>query len=82
VSRYFHRDVGVTLVQYRTRARLLRLIELFDAGERNLKELARRVGFGSYSQCHRAFQAELGCAPSEFFASGVRDAMQQAYALK
>ena len=82
VSRYFHRDVGVTLVQYRTRARLLRLIQLVDAGERNLKELARRVGFGSYSQCHRAFQAELGCAPSEFFASGVRDAMQQAYALK
>ncbi|HET9931054.1 MAG TPA: helix-turn-helix domain-containing protein, partial [Polyangiaceae bacterium] len=82
VSRYFHRDVGVTLVQYRTRARLLRLIREVDRGERNLKELACQVGFGSYSQCHRAFMAELRCAPRAFFVSGMRQQMQDSYALK
>lgn len=82
LSRYFHRDMGLTLVQYRTRARLLRLIRSVDAGNRNLKEVAQAVGFGSYSQCHRAFCAELGWAPREFFSSGVREQMQQAYALR
>lgn len=82
VSRYFHRDMGLTLVQYRTRARLLRLIRLIDAGNKNLKEVAQVVGFGSYSQCHRAFCAELGWAPREFFSSGAREQMQQAYALR
>src|SRR5664279_4562918 len=36
ISRYFHRDVGMTLVQYRTRLRLLRFIRLVDEGTDNL----------------------------------------------
>lgn len=77
ISRYFHRDVGMTLVQYRTRLRLLDLIRLVDKGG-ELKGAASAAGFGSYSQCHRSFQAELGCAPREFF-SEFRQRMQQAY---
>jgi AraC-like DNA-binding protein len=79
VSRHFHRDVGMTLVRHRTRVRLLRLIRLMDAQERDLTTLASEAGFGSYSQCHRAFCAELGCAPREFFSSGLRERMQGAY---
>jgi AraC-like DNA-binding protein len=78
VSRYFHRDVGMTLVQYRTRARLLRVLRLVDAG-RDLMSAAAEAGFGSYSQCHRAFHAEFGCAPAQFFRAGVREQMQRAY---
>ena len=78
VSRHFHRDVGVTLVRYRTRLRLMELIRLVDTGK-HLMFAAGEAGFGSYSQCHRAFQAELGCAPSGFFASGVRERMQRTY---
>lgn len=80
VSRYFHRDMGMTFVRYRTRQRLIRLIELVDAGERQLTVAASGAGFGSYSQCHRAFQCELGCAPRQFFSSGVREQMQLVYA--
>ena len=80
VSRHFHRDVGTTLVRYRTRLRLLELIRLVDTGERDLMSAAASAGFGSYSQCHRAFRAELGCAPSGFFIPGVRESMQRAYA--
>jgi AraC-like DNA-binding protein len=79
VSRYFHRDVGMTLVRYRTRLRLINLIRLVDAGNYNLMTSAGEAGFGSYSQCHRIFQSELGCAPRQFFMSGVREQMQGAY---
>ena len=79
VSRYFHRDVGMTLVQYRARLRLLRFIQLVDARADNLMATAEAAGFGSYSQCHRIFQSELGCSPRRFFFSGLRQQMQLEY---
>lgn len=79
LSRHFHRDLGMTLVKYRTRLRLLRFIRRVDAGERDFLALALDAGFGSYSQFHRSFRAELGCSPREFFGSAVREAMQRVY---
>lgn len=79
ISRYFHHDVGMTLVKYRTRLRLLRFIRLMDRGGNNLAAAAKAAGFGSYSQCHRVFQTELGCAPRQFFFSDLRQQMQAAY---
>lgn len=79
ISRYFHQDTGITLVKYRTRLRLLRFIEQLDSGSDNLAALAKAAGFGSYSQCHRAFSSELGCSPREFFFSGIRQSMQREY---
>jgi AraC-like DNA-binding protein len=79
ISRYFHRDVGMTLVRYRARLRLLHVIRLVDAGEHDLLAAASAAGFGSYSQCHRTFQAELACAPRRFF-SGERERLQLVYA--
>ncbi len=80
ISRHFHRDMGMTLVRYRARFRLLQLIRLVDAGQSNLLEAAGAAGFGSYSQCHRTFHGELGCSPRDFFFSPVRESMQVAYA--
>ena len=80
ISRHFHRDMGITLVRYRTRLRLLQLIRLVDSNAEDLMTGARVAGFGSYSQCHRTFQTELGCSPRQFFSSGFRDGMQRAYA--
>ncbi len=80
ISRYFHRDVGMTFVHFRKRLRLLRLIYLMDRGDGlSLGTAAAAAGFGSYSQCHRVFQAELGCSPQRFFHAGLRQQMQQAY---
>jgi AraC-like DNA-binding protein len=79
ISRYFHRDLGMTFARYRTRVRLLRLIDLVGEGGTTLGAAAEASGFGSYSQCHRIFQAELGCSPRRFFHSGLREQMQQAY---
>jgi AraC-like DNA-binding protein len=79
ISRHFHRDMGMTLVRYRMRSRLIGLIRRVDAGERDLMAAASAAGFGSYSQCHRTFMSELGCAPRQFFFSGVRERMQLTY---
>jgi AraC-like DNA-binding protein len=79
ISRHFHHDVGMTFVRYRTRLRLLRFIRLVDDRAGNLLAAAARAGFGSYSQCHRSFQAELGCAPREFFVSGLRERMEDTF---
>ena len=79
VSRHFHRDMGIPLVRYRMRLKLLQFIQLVDSRKPELMAAATLAGFGSYSQCHRAFQAELSCSPREFFAAGLRSDMQRAY---
>ncbi len=79
ISRHFHRDLGMTLVRYRARLRLLQVIRLVDTGKYDLLAAASAAGFGSYSQCHRTFHAELACAPRQFFSSH-RERMQLAYA--
>jgi AraC-like DNA-binding protein len=76
ISRYFHRDLGVTLVQYRARLKLLRYIRRVRLENGHLMLAAKSAGFGSYSQCHRVFQSELGCSPREFFLSGLGQCMQ------
>jgi methylphosphotriester-DNA--protein-cysteine methyltransferase len=67
VSRNFHRDIGLTLIAYRTRLRLIHFIELVERGHRRFLTAAIDAGFGSYSQCHRAFQQAFDCTPRVFF---------------
>jgi AraC-like DNA-binding protein len=66
LSREFHRDLGLTLVEYRARVRLMRFIHLVDAGA-SLSAAALDADFGSYAQCHRTFQRALGCSPRDYF---------------
>jgi AraC-like DNA-binding protein len=79
VSRHFHRDIGLTLTEYRTRIRLLRFIHGVDAGA-SLTRAAFDAGFGSYSQCHRAFTQTLGHSPRAFFRRDLRSHMAEALA--
>jgi AraC-like DNA-binding protein len=79
LSRHFHSDVGMTLVQYRTRTRLLRFIQLVDGKAANLTAAALDAGFGSYSQCHRSFYATFGCTPRLFFQTDLRQQMEEAF---
>jgi AraC-like DNA-binding protein len=80
LSRTFHRDVGLTLVAYRTRLRLIRFIQLIEGEDRNFLAAAIDAGFGSYSQCHRAFQRAFGCPPRIFFGTGVSEEMKGRFA--
>jgi AraC-like DNA-binding protein len=67
LSRDFHRDLGLTLVEFRTRQRLMRFVHLVDQGA-TLTAAALDADFGSYAQCHRAFRRALHCAPRDYFA--------------
>ncbi|MDA3962951.1 MAG: AraC family transcriptional regulator [Planctomycetota bacterium] len=67
LSRLFHQQLGETMVQFRTRARLL---YFQDLRERNpnatLLALALQAGFGSYAQFHRAVHRIVGCKPANW----------------
>jgi len=80
LSRYFHRDVGLTLVAYRTRLRLIRFIESVERGDCSFLAAAADAGFGSYSQCHRAFQRAFGSTPRTFFGTTLGDEMKARFA--
>jgi AraC-like DNA-binding protein len=80
VSRYFHRDIGLTLVAYRTRLRLIRFIQLVESGRLSFLAAAIDAGFGSYSQCHRAFQQAFDCTPRVFFGTGASEEMKGRFA--
>jgi AraC-like DNA-binding protein len=77
VSRNFRRDLGLTLVAYRTRLRLLRFIQLVEGGGHNFMAAAIDAGFGSYSQCHRSFQQTFDCTPRLFFGTDVSEQMKR-----
>lgn len=70
ISRHFRSALGVPLVEYRARLRLMRFIDLVDRGL-PLTRAALEADFGSYAQCHRVFRRTLRCSPQRYFA-GVR----------
>jgi AraC-like DNA-binding protein len=80
LSRHFRRDLGLTLTTYRTRIKILHFIREVDRGATNLLSASLAAGFGSYSQCHRAFRQALGCSPREFFDTNTRATMQDSLA--
>lgn len=66
LERVFRRETGLGLAAYRTRLRLTRALELWDAGGRDLLRLALDAGFGSYSAFQRAFRLRFGHAPRDY----------------
>jgi AraC-like DNA-binding protein len=78
ISRHFHEDYGVTMVEYRTRLRLLNFVRNVDRGH-SLIRSALDADFGSYAQCHRVFQRVFGVAPRIYF-GGARERLDAALA--
>lgn len=70
LSRSFGRDLGVSFVEHRARARLGHFLALVQAGNRNLLDAALAAGFGSYSQFHRVFSRVSGMRPRDYFTGG------------
>jgi len=67
LSRSFHEELGVPLVEYRARVKLMRFVEHVDRGH-SLIRAAFEADFGSYAQCHRVFRRAVGCSPRDYFA--------------
>lgn len=66
LSKLFHEQVGVSLVDFRNRCRLERFLELYgDGRDVKMTTAALDAGFGSYPQFHRVFRARMGHSPAE-----------------
>ncbi len=66
LRRRFREETGLNWNPFLLRARMLRAVELLDAGERNVTETALEVGFSSLSAFGRAFAAFTGEKPNAF----------------
>jgi AraC-like DNA-binding protein len=66
LARIFKAEMGMSLVEYRNRARLDRFDVLLQKGHSNLLEAALAAGFGSYAQFHRVFRAIRHTTPSAY----------------
>jgi AraC-like DNA-binding protein/mannose-6-phosphate isomerase-like protein (cupin superfamily) len=67
LSRVVARELGVPLVELRSRLRLGEFVRLVDSG-RSFTQAALDAEFGSYAQCHRAFRRATGVTPRAYFA--------------
>lgn len=69
LSRVVARELGVPLVELRSRLRLGEFVRLVDSG-RSFTQAALDAGFGSYAQCHRVFRRATGVTPRAYFSGG------------
>lgn len=67
LSRVVRRELGVPLVELRSRLKLSEFVRLVDAGQ-SFTQAALQADFGSYAQCHRVFRRFTGCQPRAYFA--------------
>jgi AraC-like DNA-binding protein len=70
LSRAMHRDLGVTFVEHRARARVAHFLALIQRGRSNLLAAALDAGFGSYSQFYRTFCQVSGSQPRDYLRAG------------
>lgn len=64
LSRIFRESTGVTLRQYRARARLAAALDLLEQGVCDLSLIAATCGFADHSHLTRTATAQLGASPS------------------
>jgi AraC-like DNA-binding protein len=69
LSRVFTSELGISLVELRSRHKLSELVRLVDAGQ-TFTRAALQAGFGSYAQCHRVFRRLTGSTPRAYFSGG------------
>lgn len=62
----FHEHLGMPPGRYLTRWRMLEARRLLEHGTLTVAEIADRVGYASEAAFSRAFQREVGVAPSEY----------------
>lgn len=67
LSRLFHAQVGMTMVQFAHEQKLARFLRLREADSSlSLKTAAPAAGFASYAQFHRVFRRRMGCSPRAY----------------
>lgn len=72
LSRTFHKQMGLTLVDFRNRVRVRRFLANYNPGSgTTILEAALQAGFGSYPQFNKVFKSVMGQAPRKYFKGDV-----------
>lgn len=66
LSRVFRQSTGITFMDYITRVRIRRAIELLGSDDRKMYEIAEMVGYSSQHYFSSAFKKVLGVSPMEY----------------
>jgi len=67
LSKLFHDQTGVTLVEYRQRQSVQRFLRIYARGRRkSILQAALEAGFGSYAQFYKVFKRVIGIGPLEY----------------
>jgi AraC-like DNA-binding protein len=66
LARRFKAEMGMSLLEFRNRARLDRVDALLADGQTTLLQAALAAGFGSYAQFHRVFRSIRHVTPRDF----------------
>lgn len=68
LSRLFNEQVGISLVDYKNKLKLDRLMDCIKNNpEYSISEACYVVGFGSYSQFYKTFKQAFGISPKAYF---------------
>ncbi|MDF1493501.1 response regulator transcription factor [Caproiciproducens sp. CPB-2] len=70
LSRVFRHSMGITFVDYVTRARIRKAIELLSNEEMKIYEIAELTGYSSQHYFSSAFKKVLGVSPAEYRKNG------------
>ena len=65
-SRQFKRILGIGFTEYVNRVRILEAKALFRAGERNVEQVANRVGYTDPKYFSRVFKRKVNLSPSSY----------------
>ena len=68
LSRGFKENFGISFCDYLTMLRLREAVLLLKNGDASVTKCAMESGFGSMRSFYRAFRAEFGMSPKEYFA--------------
>jgi two-component system response regulator YesN len=72
LSRLFKEVVGIGFSDYRLKVRMEKAIELLEATEYSIAEIAFRLGYENPESFARLFGKVVGCTPTEYRAEGRR----------
>ncbi|ULL16779.1 AraC family transcriptional regulator [Paenibacillus sp. H1-7] len=68
-SRLFHATCGMTAMQYLTKIRIEKAMELLRQTKLNLGEIARRTGYSDENYFNKVFRKSTGISPGKFRSS-------------
>lgn len=66
LSRLFHKEMGITFIDYLTRVRIRKAIDLFYQEDMKMYEIAENVGYATQHYFSSVFKKNMGVSPAEY----------------